>query len=447
VEPPPVQYAHTADGLNIAYTDVGEGDALILLPLTAFGHQQMQWDIPEYREWLSAIGRGRRLVTYDSRGTGLSSRRIDHSTFEDWLADLDAVVSRLGLRRFVLGALNFSAMQAVGYALAHPEAVAGLILWAPILDDAAHRRRSATSAMRQMAQLDWDVYADLSGTAFGFESQDGAKAWAEMVRQSGERAGYIMAVESFSALNLMPEAARLRVSALIFHNRQNRFVQVETVQQIAATIPQARLLMLEHGVGHVLGDLERQAAAIDSLFASAFTPSEVEPEPAAPVFRTILFTDLEGHTPMMSRLGDARGREVLREHERLTREALAAHGGQEVKTMGDGFMASFGSAQKAIDCAIALQRAVQGGIAGQQLRIRAGINAGEPIAEDDDLFGSSVIAAARIASKAEGGQVLVADVVRQLVAGKGFLFHDTGLHDLRGLEEPVRIWELKWEGA
>jgi class 3 adenylate cyclase len=83
---------------------------------------------------------------------------------------------------------------------------------------------------------------------------------------------------------------------------------------------------------------------------------------------------------------------------------------------------------------------------GEGLTVRAGLNAGEPIAEDDDLFGASVIAAARISAKASGGQILVADVVRQLVAGKGFLFSDTGEHDLKGLEEPVRLWELRWEG-
>jgi adenylate cyclase len=73
-----------------------------------------------------------------------------------------------------------------------------------------------------------------------------------------------------------------------------------------------------------------------------------------------------------------------------------------------------------------------------------GLNAGEPIAEDGDLFGASVIAAARIAARASGGQVYVADVVRQLAAGKGFLFSDTGEHDLKGLEDPVRLWELSW---
>ena len=141
------------------------------------------------------------------------------------------------------------------------------------------------------------------------------------------------------------------------------------------------------------------------------------------------------------------GRQVLREHERITREALANHGGSEVKSMGDGFMASFGSAQRALACAIALQAAMsheESAVRDAGLRVRVGINAGEPIAEDDDLFGASVITAARIAAKAEGGQVLVANVVRELVAGKGFLFSDTGEHVLKGMEDPVRVWELRW---
>jgi pimeloyl-ACP methyl ester carboxylesterase len=95
VESPPVQFARTVDGLNIAYTDAGDGEPLVLLPLGPYGHQQMLWDIQEYREWLLAIGRGRRLIAYDGRGAGQSSRPVDHSTFEDWLSDLDAVVSRL----------------------------------------------------------------------------------------------------------------------------------------------------------------------------------------------------------------------------------------------------------------------------------------------------------------------------------------------------------------
>jgi adenylate cyclase len=98
---------------------------------------------------------------------------------------------------------------------------------------------------------------------------------------------------------------------------------------------------------------------------------------------------------MMQRLGDAKGRDVLREHERPTRETLKAHGGAEVKTMGDGFMASFRSVTSAMECAIALQRALASHTESmpEPLHVRVGLNAGEPIEEDGDLFGSTVILA------------------------------------------------------
>ena len=170
-------------------------------------------------------------------------------------------------------------------------------------------------------------------------------------------------------------------------------------------------------------------------------PSSTQTAPAG--LRTILFTDLVGHTEMMQRLGDAKGRDVLREHERITREVLAAHDGTEVKTMGDGFMASFGSVTKAVGCAIDLQRAFAER-EGEPLSVRAGLNAGEPIEEDGDLFGATVILASRIAAKADGGEILVADTVRGLCSGKGFLFADRGEFVAKGFEEPVRLYEVRW---
>ena len=168
--------------------------------------------------------------------------------------------------------------------------------------------------------------------------------------------------------------------------------------------------------------------------------------PAAGAFRTVLFTDIEASTSMMRRLGDEKGRAVLRDHERVTREALKAHGGTEVKTMGDGFMACFSSATGALECAIAMQRAFaqHNESAEEPIRVRIGLNAGEPIAEDEDLFGTAVIVAARIAAKAEGGEIVVSDTIRGLVAGKGFLFSDRGDVVLRGFEDPVRLYDVRW---
>jgi class 3 adenylate cyclase len=146
---------------------------------------------------------------------------------------------------------------------------------------------------------------------------------------------------------------------------------------------------------------------------------------------------------MMSRLGDERGREVLREHERITREVLKEHGGTELKAMGDGFMASFGSVAKAVECAISLQRAFAA-LDGEVLSVRVGLNAGEPIEEDGDLFGATVILASRIAAKAAGGEILVSDTVRGLCSGKGFVFADGGEFSAKGIAEPVRVYGVQW---
>ena len=149
---------------------------------------------------------------------------------------------------------------------------------------------------------------------------------------------------------------------------------------------------------------------------------------------------------MTERLGDAKAREIMREHERIVRAALGAHGGSEVKTMGDGFMASFSSATRALECAIAAQKALaeHNKASAEPIEVRMGLNAGEPIAEEEDLFGTAVNRAARIAGMAKGGEILVANVVRELAEGKGFMFGDRGATALRGFDDPVRLFEVRW---
>ena len=157
----------------------------------------------------------------------------------------------------------------------------------------------------------------------------------------------------------------------------------------------------------------------------------------------MLFTDVVGHTEMMRRLGDERGRAVLREHERITRDLLKEHGGAEVKTMGDGFMASFASVTKAMDCAIALQRALAARD-GEPLQVRVGLNAGEPIEEGGDLFGTTVIMASRIAAKAGPGEILVPEPLLHLLSGKRYVYSDRGETALKGFEDAVRLYDVKW---
>ncbi len=234
---------------------------------------------------------------------------------------------------------------------------------------------------------------------------------------------------------------------MVLHRRQLPWLSVDFAKDLASRIPNARLALLEGELGaYALGDSQAVLEAIDEFLGDG-EEARTLAWPAEPgAFRTIVFTDVEGSTALTQRLGDAAARELLREHERMVREALKAHGGSEVKTMGDGFMASFSSATKALECAIAMQRAFEqrNESAEERIRVRIGLNAGEPIAEEDDLFGTAVNRAARITATAKGGEILVANVVRELAEGKDFLFADRGEANLKGFDEPVRLYEVRW---
>ena len=162
---------------------------------------------------------------------------------------------------------------------------------------------------------------------------------------------------------------------------------------------------------------------------------------------TILFTDMESSTALTQRLGDEKAQELVREHNTIVREALSAHEGTEIKHTGDGIMASFTSASHALGCAVAIQRAVAARAAEQPeipLGLHIGLNAGEPLVEEQDLFGASVQLAKRICEHAEPGQILTSNLVRELATGKGFLFADIGEVVPKGFEEPVQLYEVLW---
>jgi len=156
---------------------------------------------------------------------------------------------------------------------------------------------------------------------------------------------------------------------------------------------------------------------------------------------------MEGSTTLTQRLGDAKAQELLRTHNTIVRDALKAHSGSEIKHTGDGIMASFASASRALECAIAIQRAFaqhNESNPDTPIRVRIGLNAGAPVAEEADLFGTAVQLAARICAHAEPAEILAPIVVRELAAGKGFLFADRGDVALRGFEDPVRLYEVRW---
>ncbi|MCH7952588.1 MAG: adenylate/guanylate cyclase domain-containing protein [Chloroflexi bacterium] len=450
---PQIQYAKTSDGVNIAYGTVGSGPAVVV-PHAIFEQFSLAWQMPEWRHFLEQLGEGRMLVMYDSRGFGLSERGIDDLSLEARLLDMEAVVRTLKLRRFALFAFMFAGPTAIAYAARHPRLVTHLILYGThsrLADGFSAKQAQAGEALVALCRSDWQLASQLLADSTTREQHsEAALSIAEHWRQavSGETAAKLL-IEG-ARVGADDLLAQIRVPTLVLHRRGDP--TFASGQRLAAGIPKARFAPLEGTVNaYWLGDSESILNAVREFLEEGpqRRPSRTEHLGISPV--TILFTDVEGSTPLTQRLGDAKARELLREHERMVREALKAHGGSEVKTMGDGFMASFSSATKALECAIAIQRAFaeRNETAEEPIKVRIGLNAGEPIVEDDpdgrgDLFGTAVNLAARIAAKAGGGEILASNVVRELVAGKEFLFNDRGETELRGFEDPVRVYEVRW---
>jgi class 3 adenylate cyclase len=294
----------------------------------------------------------------------------------------------------------------------------------------------------------------LAHTIFGWSEGAAAHRFAAYMRAalSAEASSRCWdLIQEVDVTHLLPQ---LTVPALVLHRRELPLVGIEQARRLAAAIPDARLKVVEgSSLSPYIGDM---TAALDAMTDFAGVPpvsraprthQHPEDAPAAGGFRVIMFTDMEGSTALTQRLGDALAQESVRLHNIIVSEALDAHGGTRVKHTGDGIMASFPTASGGVECAVSIQRAFaqhNEKNPNEQVMVRIGINAGEPVVEGDDLFGTAVQLAARVCARTEPGDILTTDVVRQLVAGKGFLFADHGEEELRGFEDPVRLFEVRW---
>jgi class 3 adenylate cyclase len=168
---------------------------------------------------------------------------------------------------------------------------------------------------------------------------------------------------------------------------------------------------------------------------------------AASRIMTVMFTDMVGSTDMTQVQGDSAAQHLVRRHNTIVRNALAQFSGKEIKHTGDGIMASFASAASGVEAAIAIQRAIaknNGLTPHQDLHIRVGINAGEPIEEEEDLFGTTVQLAARVCARCDMDEILCSNVVKELASGRGLTFESLGAQELKGFKEQVVLHKVEW---
>ena len=448
---PRIQYAKTSDGVNIAYSTLGEGPVLLHLSLL-FSHLQLEWETPECRRWYERLAERRQLVRYDLRGLGLSQRRVGDYSIEGWGRDIEAIADRLGFERFTLLGHLHSGPIAIKYAADHPDRVSHLILWHSYTTATEWLQSPLSSTIRAALVQDWDTYTELAAhMILGWSAGEQARRYAALIRRSGERDDLLNNV--LPALNQFDVSASLsaiRSPTLVLHRRDFALLDVAVARELTAGIPDARLVLLEGESGApYLGDMEAVATAIDEFLSEGAAPDAKEPAlPSGTAI--ILFADIADSTGLTERLGDGAFRAKARDLDAALRTVVTDNGGTTIegKLLGDGVLAVFTSARQAIEAA--LRCGATGAEAGLPLHL--GLHAGDVIRENDpdgrsNVYGGAVNIASRISGLSAPGEVLVSDIVRGLArTSAGVTFEDRGSHTLKGVAERQRVFAVR-EGA
>ncbi len=335
---PEFKYARSSDGVSIAYAVAGAGPPILWLTYPFSDIAGVFTEIPAVRAYVDETFEGFRMVGLDPRGTGSSDRDASEMSLRAFVLDVEAVVRAERLDQMVLLGNNVGASIAVAYAVAHPERVRGLILHDGWIRGSDLNDPTRAKGVMALADADSDTFAQTLGRmTVGWKEGPATEPWVDQIRRAAtDQVAFARVVSAMAELDASSFLPRVAAPALVLWEKGgNPFVREANVREIAAGIAGASLVVTEPDADGLPNTFFRQQLR---AFVLAHSPAHERAHPASAStssIRTILFTDLEGHTAMMSRLGDAKGRDVLREHERMTRVALAEHGGSEVKTLGE----------------------------------------------------------------------------------------------------------------
>ena len=428
---PETRYAKSGE-VHIAYQVSGGGTLDLVFVQGAFTNLEVLWEIPWCARFVSRLATFSRLICFDKRGMGLSDRVPGAATLEERMDDVRAVMDAVGSpRAAVFGASEGGAMSAL-FAATYPERTRALILYGTYVQSAMHSPAALEEAIASI-EREWGTGNSLRryGPSLAADA-DAVRGWARFERLSASPASMIALRRMNAEIDIRHVLPAIRVPTLVLHRAGDTAIGVESGRYIAARIPSAKYVELP-GADHLpmVGDSDRILDEIEEFLTGS--RREVEPDR---VLATVLFTDIVASTKHVVELGDRAWREVLDQHDAAARQEIARFRGRAVKSLGDGFLATFDGPARAVRCAAAI---------GERLRplgldLRSGLHTGEIELRGEDVGGVAVHIAQRVAEAAGAGEVLVSGMVRDLVAGSGLSFEDRGSHALKGLPEPLRLY-------
>ncbi|WP_426610400.1 adenylate/guanylate cyclase domain-containing protein [Bradyrhizobium sp. McL0616] len=440
---PTTHYAKSGD-VHIAYQVVGEGPVDLVLIHGWISHLEYQWEDPALARFLNRLASFSRLIVFDKRGTGLSDRVAESAlpTLEQRMDDIRTVMDAVGSSRAVIFGVSEGGPLSTLFAATYPARTAALIMYGAY---AKYIRADdyPWAPTREQHEAAFIAYERHWGTPIGLKilapsSADDERVrqwWAHYMRVSASPGAGVTLYRMNVEVDIRAILPTIRVPTLILHRSGDRLVSSQGARYMAGQIPDAKFVEFP-GDDHILwiGNTDPLLAEIQEFLTGK--PPILE---ADRVLATVLFIDIVQSTQRATAIGDSRWRDLVNNYQQHVGKEVARLGGRVVNTAGDGVFATFAGPARAIECA----RAVRDVVATLGLAIRCGIHTGECVIEGDDLAGIAVHIGARVAARAEPGEILLSSTVKDLIAGSKVECSDRGSHILKGVPGRWRLFAVK----
>jgi class 3 adenylate cyclase len=440
---PDVRFAD-CDGLSIAWQQWGAGPSVLVVPALV-SNVEVSWEHEYYRRSYELVGEYCHVVQFDKRGVGLSDKITDVPTLDDRIHDMVAVLDAAGIERTSLLGVSEGGLMAQFFAAKHPERVDKVVLANSTAGITIYRELDLIDQARTtMSRFD-KVFADWGRDATGFvrwfsptnADNEAFIRWATRFQRLSSTEAEIRrqlgSVANLDACEFLPEIA---AETLVINSRNDRVIPSRTGEALAARIPNASHRYFESDNHfHWLGEdwLEPLTPVIEFIAGTTVKRTSERR------FATVVFTDIVGSTVATIATGDDGWRAMLDRHDQLAFDICYQHGGEIVKSTGDGLLARFDVPTAGVSFARDFRRR----ISEIGLSIRAGIHCGEiEVRESRDITGVAVNLAARVEQAAPDGRVFVSSTVRDMLLGGSVDFEDRGTHELKGFTDPWRLYEL-----
>jgi len=428
---PKTSYAKSGD-VYIAYQVVGDGPFDLVFVPGAWSNIEWAWEEPLVARFLHRLASFSRLILFDKRGTGLSDRLAAVPDLEERMDDVRAVMDAAGSKRAALLGVSEGGPMSIQFAATYPDRAIALVLYGSFArftaapDYPFGTPVEALGNFVAMVDSGWGkgITGPLYGPTLGNDKHFAAW-WSQAERTVASPSAALALIRMAAEIDVRSLLPAIQIPTLIMHRSGDLAVNVGASRYMAERIRGSRLVELP-GADHFVfvGDQDGLVGEIEE-----FLTGVRHQQPVDRTLATIMFADIVSSTELAAKLGDERWTDLLERYYAIVRKQLTAFRGREIKTLGDGVLATFDGPARAIRSA----RAIREEVKGVGIDVRIGLHTGECELLENDIGGIAVHIADRVAATAQSAEVLVSSTVKDLVVGSGIQFADRGAHDLKGV--------------